>query len=310
MSTAEQQSSHLPSAHRQERRRLAQNVAMAAKDTWKELAPGVFVMAWQPFRLNVGLVLGQERALLIDTGASLAAGREIVELVKEVTDLPLGAVNSHSHFDHCFGNAALDPDVIWSHRLCAEHLRWDGEEQKRAVIAQLRVTDQEGAQRISESPIVGAACLIEDEVELDLGQRIVTLVHPGRGHTDNDIAVWIGEVRILFAGDLIEEGAPPSFDESFPLDWPESLAALLSLDPDKIVPGHGKVVTAAFVRQQHKDLRELADLSRKGFRNSRRPSEFDVETAFPGRPAQTAIRRAYGQLTEASTGAWVERQPG
>ncbi|MGA7172602.1 MAG: MBL fold metallo-hydrolase [Candidatus Dormiibacterota bacterium] len=283
---------------------------MAAKHTWKELAAGAFVMAWPQFRLNIGLVIGQERALLIDTGACLSAGRDIVKLAQELTDLPLGAVNSHSHFDHCFGNAALDPDVIWSHRLCAEHLRWDGEEQKRAVIAQLRVSDQDEAQRLSETPIVGAACLLEDEIELDLGERIVTLVHPGRAHTDNDVAVWVGEVRVLFAGDMVEEGAPPSFEESFPLDWPDSLAALLALDPDKIVPGHGKVVNASFVRQQHQDLQQLADLSRKGFRNSRRPTEFDVETAFPGRPAQIAIRRAYGQLTEASTGAWVERQPG
>lgn len=267
-------------------------------------------MAWKPFRLNVGLVLGQERALLIDTGASWEAGRDIVKLAKKVTDLPLGAVNSHSHFDHCFGNGALEADVIWSHRLCAEHLRWDGVEQQREVIARLRTSDREIAQQISESPIVSAGCLLDDEVELDLGERVVALLHPGRGHTDNDVVAWIADCRVLFAGDLVEEGAPPSFEDSFPLDWPDSLAALLALDPDKIVPGHGAVVDAAFARQQHTDLQQLADLSRKGFRNSRRPTEFDVETAFPGRPAQIAIRRAYSQLTEASSGAWVERQPG
>ncbi|MGC2191399.1 MAG: MBL fold metallo-hydrolase [Candidatus Dormiibacterota bacterium] len=283
---------------------------MAAADAWRELAPGVFVMAWKPFRLNVGLVVGQERALLIDTGASWEAGRAIVKLAKEVTDLPLGAVNSHSHFDHCFGNGALEADVIWSHRLCAEHLRWDGVAQQREAIAKLRATDQEIAQQISESPIVTPGCLLDDDVELDLGERVVTLLHPGRGHTDNDVVAWIADGRVLFAGDLVEEGAPPSFEDSFPLEWPDSLASLLALDPDKIVPGHGAVVDAAFARQQHTDLQQLADLSRKGFKNSRRPTEFDVETAFPGRPAQTAIRRAYSQLSAASSGAWVERQPG
>jgi glyoxylase-like metal-dependent hydrolase (beta-lactamase superfamily II) len=138
----------------------------------------------------------------------------------------------------------------------------------------------------------------------------VTLIHPGRGHTDNDVVAWVAGERILFAGDLVEEGAPPSFEDSFPLEWPDSLAPLLALDPDKVVPGHGAVVDAAFMRRQQVDLQQLADLARKGFRNSQRPAEFDVDTAFPGRPAQTAIRRAYSQLTAASTGAWVERQPG
>ncbi|MGH7642692.1 MAG: MBL fold metallo-hydrolase [Candidatus Dormibacteria bacterium] len=283
---------------------------MAAADTWQEVAPGILVMPWPAFRLNVGLILGSERALLVDTGASIDAGREISQLAKEMTQLPLGAMNTHSHFDHCFGNGAFDPDVLWSHRLCAEHLRWDGEELQREVITELRVSDQELALQVSNSPLVSPACLLEDEVELDLGERVVTLLHPGRGHTDNDIVAWIAHDRVLFAGDLVEEGAPPSFEDSFPLEWPESLAVLLALDPDQIVPGHGAVVDAQFARQQHHDLQQLADLSRKGFRNSRRPAEFDVETAFPGRPAQTAIRRAYSHLTAASTGAWVERQPG
>jgi glyoxylase-like metal-dependent hydrolase (beta-lactamase superfamily II) len=283
---------------------------MAATIAWQELAPGVFRLVSEPFRLNVGLILGQEQALLIETGASLTEGREIVKLAKAVTDLPLGAVNTHCHFDHCFGNGALDPEVIWSHRLCAEHLRWDGEVQLREVVAQMRSSNPEVAQQISDSPIVSPGCLMDDELELDLGARIVTLVHPGRGHTDNDIAAWIADGRILFAGDLVEEGAPPSFEDSFPLDWPDSLAALLTLGPDQIVPGHGAVVDALFARRQHTELQQLADLSRMGFRNSRRPTEFDVETAFPGRAAQTAIRRAYSQLTAASTGAWVERQPG
>ncbi|HVB13537.1 MAG TPA: MBL fold metallo-hydrolase [Candidatus Dormibacteraeota bacterium] len=283
---------------------------MAAADTWQELAPGVFRLAWEPFRLNVGLVVGQERALVVDTGASLDAGQAIVKLAMGITELPLEALNSHSHFDHCFGNGALEAHAIWSHRLCAEHLRWDGEVQQREVIAQHRVTDQEFAVQVAKSPIISGSCLVDDEVDLDLGGRIVTLVHPGRGHTDNDTAAWIADDRILFAGDLLEEGAPPSFEDSFPLEWPDTLAVLLALDPDQIVPGHGAVVDCAFARGQHADLQQLAALSRQGFKNFRRPGELDGNTAFAGHPAQTAIRRAYTQLAAANSGAWAERQPG
>ncbi|MGA2872492.1 MAG: MBL fold metallo-hydrolase [Candidatus Dormibacteria bacterium] len=283
---------------------------MAAQCSWKELAPGVLVQSWEPFRLNVGLVLGHELALLIDTGASAEMGGEIVEQARSVTDLPLGAVNSHFHFDHCFGNAALDGGVIWSHRLCAQHLRWEGAEQQRSVIAELRTAQPQLAQQVAASQIVTPECVFEDRAELNLGERVILLVHPGRGHTDNDVAVWIEDARILFTGDLAEEGAAPSFEDSFPLEWPDALAVLLALDPEQVVPGHGAVVDAGFLRRQYADLQQLAELCRDGFLKGRRPWEFDVETAYPGQPALVAIRRAYDQLASERSGAWVERQPG
>lgn len=283
---------------------------MAPARGWQELAEGLFTMPLDPFRANIGLVLGRERALLVDTGASLTQGQELVQLAKQVAaDRPLEAVNTHNHFDHCFGNGALEAETIWSQRLCAEHLRWEGPVEQRAVVARLRETDPGLAQQIAASPIVQAGCLFDDRAELDLGERVVSLIHPGRGHTDNDGAVWVGDARVLFAGDLLEEGEPPSFDDSFPLDWPDTLGVLLELGPEKLVPGHGAVVDATFGRSQQAELQQLADLARTGFQASRRPIDFDADTAFPASVAQVAVRRAYFQLTATRTGAWAVRQP-
>lgn len=277
---------------------------------WDELDSGVFRLVAEPFRLNVGLIVGKERAVLVDTGASLATGQELVTRARTVTALPLGAINTHSHFDHCFGNGAFDAQVIWSHRLCADHLRWDGLERRREAVAQLRSGNVAAAQELAASPVVSAGCLLEERAYLDLGERMVTLIHPGRGHTDNDVAAWLADVRLLFAGDLVEEGGAPSFEDSYPLDWPDSLGVLLALEPARVIPGHGQVVDPVFVRQQQTDLQKLADLCREGFRNSRRPSEMDEETVLPARTARTAIGRAYSQLATESSGVWVERQPG
>jgi glyoxylase-like metal-dependent hydrolase (beta-lactamase superfamily II) len=283
---------------------------MVAAQAWEELGPGTFRLVSEPFRLNVGLIVGGEMAVLIDTGASLATGRDLVQLARSVTQLALGAINTHNHFDHCFGNGAFDPDVIWSHRLCADHLRWDGSEQQREVVAQLRSTSKLVAEQLAASPVVAPQCVLDDRANLDLGDRTVALIHPGRGHTDNDIVVWLADSRLLFAGDLVEEGDHPSFEDSFPLDWPDSLASLLDLGPGRIVPGHGALVEPDFVRQQQSELAQLADLARQGFSSSRLPSEMDEGTAFPRRAARTAISRAYSQMAADSSGVWAERQPG
>jgi glyoxylase-like metal-dependent hydrolase (beta-lactamase superfamily II) len=283
---------------------------MAPARGWQELAEGLFTMPLEPFRANVGLVLGHERALLVDTGASLAEGRELVRLAKQVAaDLPLVAVNTHHHFDHCLGNGALEAEAIWSQRLCAEHLRWEGPVEQRDAVALIRETDPQLAHQVASSPIVQPGCLFDDRVELDLGERTVALVHPGRGHTDNDAAVWVADARVLFSGDLLEEGEPPSFQDSFPLDWPDTLGALLELGPEKLVPGHGAVVEPAFGKRQQAELQHLADLARTGFQASRRPIDFNADTAFPAPVAQVAVRRAYFQLTATRSGGWSVRLP-
>jgi hypothetical protein len=70
------------------------------------------------------------------------------------------------------------------------------------------------------------------------------------------------------------------------------------------------VVDPAFGRRQQADLQHLADLARSGFQASRRPIDFDADTAFPGPVAQIAVRRAYFQLTATPSGGWAVRQPG
>jgi glyoxylase-like metal-dependent hydrolase (beta-lactamase superfamily II) len=63
----------------------------------------------------------------------------------------------------------------------------------------------------------------------------------------------------VFAGDLVEQGAPPSVgpDSDLPA-WPATLDALLALAPRVVVPGHGDPVDAAFVSEQRGELRRKA----------------------------------------------------
>ena len=92
-------------------------------------------------------------------------------------------------------------------------------------------------------------------LEADVVAIGADLHYLGRGHTDSDIVVLVDGV--VFAGDLLENGAPPAFGDAFPLDWPDTAAALLELtDADEfvgraVVPGHGPVADRAFAAGQH-----------------------------------------------------------
>src|SRR4030042_1829872 len=83
------------------------------------------------------------------------------------------------------------------------------------------------------------------------------------GHTTNDIVVVVPDAGVLFAGDLIEESSPPYFQDSYPLEWPDTVVALLEMAQGPVVPGHGAVVDRAFVAAQHQDPAEVP--RREGF---------------------------------------------
>ena len=57
-------------------------------------------------------------------------------------------------------------------------------------------------------------------VQLDLGDRAVELIHPGRGHTAGDLVVRVPDADVVLGGDLVEESDLPFIgDDSWPR-WP------------------------------------------------------------------------------------------
>ena len=230
---------------------------------WRSVAPGVYARRHEELNLNCGLVVGQERALVIDTRSFHEHGMQLLASVREVTDLELVVVNTHAHYDHCFGNSAFRDSQIYAHVGAAEELRRSGEGQREQVEAHLRRTQRgDMADAMAATEIVLPFYLVEEDTKIDLGGRVVELLYAGRGHTDHDLAVAVPDAGVVFAGDLVEEGADPAMEDAFPLEWAQTLRALADKDAAAQaqiwVPGHGDVVDRAFVHEQADVLAELA----------------------------------------------------
>ena len=136
---------------------------------------------------------------------------------------------------------------------------------------------------------------------IDLGDRSVELVHPGRGHTAGDLVVRIEDADVLLAGDLVEESGTPAYgDDCFPMEWPTSLDLLLQLvgPSTVVVPGHGTPVDRDFVQEQRASIGVVAetirDLAGRGV-----PVDQALDAApwpYPTERLADAVRRAYDQL--------------
>jgi glyoxylase-like metal-dependent hydrolase (beta-lactamase superfamily II) len=266
-----------------------------------EVAPGVHVLRYPVLDVNVSLVVGAEAAVVVDTLATAGQARELVSAVRAVTGLPLAVVNTHAHFDHCFGNAVLaeaSPGAsIWAHDATMAVLRDHGPRVRRAAHDEARQLAPAIADEVAAAPLLAPDRAVADRSILDIGGREVVLHHFGRAHTDGDLVVAVPDAGVVIAGDLVEEGAPPSFSDSYPLDWPEALSAVLALQPHVVVPGHGAVVEAAFVHQQQADLSRLEWLVRDGHAAGAEPEELAAQAPFGAPAALVAIRRAYADLS-------------
>jgi glyoxylase-like metal-dependent hydrolase (beta-lactamase superfamily II) len=246
---------------------------------WQEVADGVLVRRHASLDLNCGLVLGDGACLVVDTRSHPGEAAELVAAVRSVTPHPWTVVNTHAHYDHCFGNAAFRPTAIWASRGCAADLAATGELQRAVVVAGLRATGEDAeADLLSAAPIDLPDHLVDDVAVLDVGGREVTLRFLGRGHTDHDLVVEVeadGDGTVVFAGDLVEEGAPPAFEDAFPADWPATLGRLHALARGPVVPGHGAVVDAGFVGAQREELLAVLTALRAG-----RPQDgpYDADT--------------------------------
>lgn len=258
---------------------------------WLHLADGVLARRHEELDLTTGLVLGSDRALVVDTRGDHRQGAELAAAIRAETSLPCDVVLTHGHFDHCFGTAAFRPAAVWAHQGCATYLREHAERQRSEWGAHYR---REGRADVADA-LAGTDVVLPDRqvagsAEVDLGGRVVRLHHFGPAHTDHDLVVSVPDAGVVFAGDLVEQGAPPDFEDADPRNWPSALRGVLALRPEVVVPGHGAPVDADFVRGQRDELVLLADVCARHARGELTTREALRHAPYPADTAEQAMR--------------------
>lgn len=168
---------------------------------------GIYAI-YEPYQYEEALctlMLGEEKAVLIDTGCGIGNIRDVVD---EITDLPVMVVNTHAHNDHIAQNHLFDEvamlDHPWSHEaekglpnsemahLIADGMLWkelpEGFDAEKYVVPGFKVT-----RWFNERDII------------DLGNRTLEVIHTP-GHTPDCVCFLDREDRLLFTGDMFYTG--------------------------------------------------------------------------------------------------------
>lgn len=232
---------------------------MVLNGGFAQVTPRVWVWRYPVLDVNISLVVGDDRALLVDTLSGPSQGRELVAAVRAVTALPVTVVNSHGHFDHCFGNAVvageLGVEELWAAPGVAESLSGDNGERIAEIVAEYGHLDPVMAAELPGAVLLAPNRVIDDVVSFDLGGVEARAWPVGHAHSTADVVVAADGVVIC--GDIVEEGAPPQTGDGDLRGWVAALGRLLPEMTGPVIPGHGAVVDAAFVAAQMRDLEAM-----------------------------------------------------
>jgi glyoxylase-like metal-dependent hydrolase (beta-lactamase superfamily II) len=189
----------------------------------EEVAPGVWAVDQSVVEGKNGVVVGDRRAVAIDTGNNLADGQALVDVLRAAGHGPDRLILTHGHGDHVRGSTHFKRGEVFAHHLAPAEVR-------------RHLPDVDAVADSLAWPTV----LFDGALRLDLGGKTLRLF-PTPGHSVDGICVYVEPHRVLFGGDVVVTGIVPAiFHDAREME--RSLARLLELDVDVLVPGHGPVV--------------------------------------------------------------------
>jgi glyoxylase-like metal-dependent hydrolase (beta-lactamase superfamily II) len=215
------------------------------------------------------------------------AATTYIDEIRKITPAPIRyLIYSHHHYDHIAGGKPFKEAgaTIVAHRRAQERLA-------ARTAADVLVPDE----------------IVDEKRTIELGGTRLELVYTGRNHSDSSLVMLLPRERIIFAVDFNTLGAVPSrlgINDSYPVEWEESLKRTLALKWERQIPGHpgpgGRLGTRQDMEQQ---LAFMTDLSAEVKKASDAGKCFDPATKEVRVP-QHGTLQGYEQNIEWHTHRW------
>jgi glyoxylase-like metal-dependent hydrolase (beta-lactamase superfamily II) len=178
-------------------------------DAWFEVykvAPAVFAI-YEPHQSEetIGyLIVGQQRALLFDTGMGIS---DVKSVTAQLTQLPVVVLNSHTHDDHVGGNWQFD--TVYG--MDTDFTRKSAQGSRAAAQEEIGPGQICGTLPKGFDPAAYATRpwkitkFMHDGDRIDLGGRSLTIIATP-GHTPDAISLFDAANGLLFTGDTYYPG--------------------------------------------------------------------------------------------------------
>jgi glyoxylase-like metal-dependent hydrolase (beta-lactamase superfamily II) len=200
---------------------------------------------------NAGFIVTDDGVVVFDSLGTPALGNALLAKIRSVTDKPVRyVVVSHYHADHIYGLQAFRDQtkaVILSQEKGLSYTDQNNldDENADARLAQRREALAPWVN--AETRIVTPELTFRVASEISLGKHLMQIVYAGPAHSMSDVMMLVLPERILFAGDIVQNGRVPFMASAAvnTRNWQASLAQVAALKPRFVIPGHGKTHASA-----------------------------------------------------------------
>jgi glyoxylase-like metal-dependent hydrolase (beta-lactamase superfamily II) len=217
-----------------------------------EVKPHVFV--WVPEEIHdfdgdplfpvagtAGFIVGEEGVIVVNTTNNPFHAREVRYEIRERTDLPVKyIIDTDSRGDHILGNEVFTDEhaTIISTPVATAAMR----QYHLDLLKRMNAAGEPGfrmRRRMRGIHFTLPTQEINQDMTIGVGGEEVRLLLPLAGPTPGNVAVYLPGSKVLFLGDLYENGFKPQIEGADLEKWVAFLRKAESWDVDVYVPGHG-----------------------------------------------------------------------
>jgi glyoxylase-like metal-dependent hydrolase (beta-lactamase superfamily II) len=219
-----------------------------------DLLRGRFVLTEQPDG-NTTILRAPQGLIVVDTGRHPAHTQRIVDFAAAAGQPIVAVVNTHWHLDHVGGDVLLRrlfPGLRVYASTAIEGARTgflanyrkylEGEVAKAAGDPEKETPLRSELALIDAAPAFAPDQPVTKTGPVTIAGRKVELGVQPPAVTAADVWVYDAATRVLMTGDLVTLPVP-LFDTACPTGWKTALDALAGVTFERLVPGHGPVLT-------------------------------------------------------------------
>ena len=241
---------------------------------------------------NCGIILTDEGVVLIDSGPNPPDSLIILKAVKQLTSKSIRfLINTETHNDHTTGNFVFSPPavVIGATGASAGIKSYYDPKRNEKLIAE----SNEMREAFRGFRMVTPHLEFNDRMSLNLGDRTLELIQLKNIHSDADTAIWLPKERVLFSAAI---AAVKRFGFLRPFVTIENITSdlqkLKALQPDIVVPAHGRPTTVQLLDETEKFYDVLLDRVSKQIAQGKSLEEIKKIRDYPSTALGAADKHA------------------
>ncbi|MFQ5716180.1 MAG: MBL fold metallo-hydrolase [Nitrospinales bacterium] len=186
---------------------------------------------------NTTFLVTKDGVIVIDTRTAPSEAKEVLGEIRKRTDLPIKfSINTSFHGGHSFDNPVFqESEHIVAHRNVFKILA------KISVPELLIMIENSKKDGLEKASITLPNLLYEKKMDMFVGGHHLELIHFGPGRTNGDTVVYLPELRMIVAGDIVVNKQIPFLGHGHIESWIQVLIEIEKLNIERVIPGHGDV---------------------------------------------------------------------